>query len=105
MVILTIPDVHLKPYIFDAAEIILQKHHIDMVIFIGDIVDDWSNSGNILLVKETLDRAIKFKKDHPNTKFCYGNHESGYLTGIHCNGNNSYHYIDIREMLRKRCIW
>lgn len=101
MVILTIPDVHLKPYIFDAVEIILQKHHIDMVIFIGDIVDDWHNSGNILLVKETLDRAIEFKKDHPNTKFCYGNHESGYLTGIHCNGNNSYHYIDIREMLIK----
>lgn len=101
MQILIIPDVHLKPYIFDAAEILVNKYHFDKIIFIGDLVDDWHKSGNILLVKETIDRAIKFKKDHPNTLFCYGNHETGYLTDIHCDGNNSYHYIDIREMLIK----
>ena len=100
MKILVIPDVHLKPYIFDKAEELLDSHKIDHIVFIGDLVDDWHQSSNIMLYDTTINRAIKFKKDHPNSTYCWGNHEVGYLTSIKCAGNSSYHFIDIRDMLK-----
>jgi len=101
MKVIVIPDIHLKPQIFDRVDRIMYKYDITESVFVGDIVDDWGKSDDIELVKETLDRAIKFKKDHPSCKFCWGNHEVGYITGIYCSGNSEIHYIDIRDMIKE----
>ena len=50
MKILVIPDVHLKPWIFDKAEELMNKYHLDNVVFIGDLVDDWNQDCNIFLL-------------------------------------------------------
>lgn len=100
MKVLVIPDVHLKPYIFDMAEDLMNKHNITEAVFVGDLVDNWFQANNIELYRETIARAIKFKKDHPTAKFCWGNHEVGYITGISCSGNSELHYIEIRELLK-----
>lgn len=101
MKILVIPDVHLKPWMFDKAEELMDKYHLDNVVFIGDLVDDWNQDCNIFLYKETIERAIQFKKDHPDSKFCYGNHEVGYMLGGICSGNSELYYSDILSMINR----
>ena len=101
MKILVIPDVHLKPWMFDKAEELMNKYHLDGVVFIGDLVDDWNQDCNIFLYKETIERAIQFKKDHPDSKFCYGNHEVGYMFGGTCNGNSALYYNEILPMINR----
>ena len=38
---MVIPDIHLKPWIFDRAEEIFAKAACDTVVCVGDLVDDW----------------------------------------------------------------
>ena len=38
--VLVIPDVHLKPWIFDEAEKVDKNSYEDIVV-LGDLVDDW----------------------------------------------------------------
>ena len=101
MKVLVIPDVHLKPFIFDYAEDLMHKNNIDTAIFIGDIVDDWGKQNNVELYEKTINRAIQFKHDYPNSKFCWGNHELGYITDIYCSGNSELHFLEIRDLLKK----
>ena len=77
--VFVIPDIHLKPWIFDNAEIILDKEKCDEIVFLGDLVDDWGCQSNIPLYDKTFDRAERFIKDHPRIKWCYGNHDVSYL--------------------------
>lgn len=77
--VLVIGDVHLKPVIFDKAEKILASGQADFAIQMGDIVDDWGKEYNVSLYERTLNRAIKFYEDHPNTLWGTGNHDYGYL--------------------------
>lgn len=74
-----IPDVHLKPWIFDRAEEHLKKENVEVIVFLGDLVDDWDQQSNIELYNETFDRALKFINDHENIRWCYGNHDVSYL--------------------------
>lgn len=74
---LVIPDVHLKPWIFDLAEKRLNK--ADIAVCLMDIADDWRKQYDIDLYKKTYGRAIRFAKDHPETVWCYGNHDLSYL--------------------------
>lgn len=76
--ILVIPDIHLKPKIFDQAEKILASGQADLAIQMGDMVDDWGEEFNLPLYERTLKRAIKFQKDHPDTLWVMGNHDYGY---------------------------
>ena len=69
MKILVIPDVHLKPFIFDMAEEILGREKVDNCVVLGDLVDDWGQQLNVDLYSKTLDRAIRFAKDHPDTEY------------------------------------
>ena len=48
--VLVIPDVHLKPWIFDMADRIDEGSYDDIVI-LGDLVDDWGkkNCGGTIL--------------------------------------------------------
>lgn len=78
MRILVIPDIHLKTKIFDAADKILESGLADGAIQMGDMVDDWGEEFNISLYSRTLQRAIRFQKEHPNTLWVMGNHDYGY---------------------------
>lgn len=76
--VLAIGDVHLKTKIFDRADEILASGQADFAVQMGDLVDDWDEGFNLALYSRTLQRAIKFHKDHPDTLWCMGNHDFGY---------------------------
>lgn len=76
--VLVIPDVHLKPWIFDRAEKILESGQADFAVQLGDLVDDWDCQTAVALYKSTILRAIKFNREFPNTLWCMGNHDYGY---------------------------
>ena len=63
--ILVIPDIHLKPELFDYAEKILKDGKADRAVCLMDIPDDWNCEIHINKYENTYDRAIKFAKDFP----------------------------------------
>ena len=99
MKLLIIPDIHLKPWIFDLADELILKYKLDGAVFIGDLVDDWNKENDIELFRQTIERAIRFKQEHENTFWCYGNHEAGYLTKEGCAGNSRNYNIEISHLL------
>lgn len=76
--VLVIPDVHLKPVIFDRAEKILDSGQADFAVQLGDLVDDWGEDFNFKLYERTINRAIEFHKKFPKTLWAMGNHDFGY---------------------------
>jgi hypothetical protein len=76
--ILVIPDVHLKPFMFDQAAGLLKKGEADRAVCLMDIADDWGQQYNIDLYVQTYDAAIRFAKGFPDTLWCYGNHDLSY---------------------------
>lgn len=76
--VLVIPDIHLKPWIFDEAEKV-NKDSYDDIVILGDLVDDWGKGNNLDLYRETLDRAVEFGKTYEQSLWCYGNHDVSYL--------------------------
>lgn len=77
--VLVIPDVHLKPLMFDQADNIYKEEKCDKIVFLGDLIDDWDQEKNLGLYNSTFDRAIAFAKDHQNMFICYGNHDMSYV--------------------------
>ena len=78
MKILVIPDVHLKPWMFDRASEILNSGAAKKAVCLMDIPDDWGQEYNLGLYEETFDAAIRFQKEFPKTLWCYGNHDLSY---------------------------
>lgn len=77
MRVLVIPDVHLKPYIFDMADSIPSTEY-DAIVCLGDIPDDWRAS--IGDYERTYERALKFADQHrEGIYWCYGNHDISYI--------------------------
>ena len=81
MKVLVIPDVHLKPWMFDRAENVIQKRKVDNIVCLMDIPDDWGQERNVGLYAETYDRVIAFARNHPASLWCYGNHDVSYPWG------------------------
>ena len=79
MKILVIPDVHLKPWMFDKASELIDNGAAERAVSLMDIPDDWLQGFNIDLYIETYDRAIAFHRAHPDTLWCYGNHDMSYI--------------------------
>ena len=79
MKVLVIPDVHLKPQIFEWASELMRKKIADRAVCLMDIADDWNQQFNIDLYNKTYDAAIAFAKEYPDTLWCYGNHDVCYL--------------------------
>ena len=79
MKVLVIPDVHLKPHIFDRADELLKEGKASRAVCLMDLPDDFNQEYNISLYEQTFDRAIRFGKDHPDTLWCYGNHDLSYV--------------------------
>ena len=90
MKVLVIPDVHLKKWLFDRADEILKEGKADQAVCLMDIPDDWNMEFQIELYKETYNRAINFAKEHPDTLWCYGNHDLSYPWGRLESGYSPY---------------
>ncbi len=96
--IFIIPDVHLKPWMFDKTSKLIAQGSYDAIVFLGDLVDDWGQQGNEKLYNQTFNEAEKFLKTHQNTFFCYGNHDVSYLWGRTESGFS----WSMRELIRER---
>mgnify|MGYP003214446407 CR=1 FL=1 len=59
MRVLVIPDIHLKPWIFDRTEKILRDGKADRAVCLMDMPDDWNMEFQIERYKETLLRTIR----------------------------------------------
>ena len=79
MKILVIPDVHLKPHMFQRASDLLKENIADRAVCLMDIADDWHQQFNVDLYTQTYDAAIAFAGEFPDTLWCYGNHDVSYL--------------------------
>lgn len=90
MKMLVIPDIHLKPRLFDRAETILRTGRADRAVCLMDIPDDWDMQSRIDLYEKTFDRAIRFAETFPDTLWCYGNHDVSYPWGQLESGYSSY---------------
>lgn len=76
--VLCIPDVHLKPRMFDQAHRILANAEADFAVQLGDMADDWGMEFAEALYEDTIEAAIEFQKKHRRTLWCMGNHDFGY---------------------------
>ncbi len=108
---LVIPDVHLKPWMFKSAEELIEIHEPKHIVIIGDIADDWNQEENTSLYINTFDTMLEFCENHPNTKWCYGNHDISYVWGAWESGYSQFaketvqKYIDkIKDTLPKENI-
>ena len=79
MKVIVIPDVHLKPWMYERATEYLRNGTAERAVCLMDIPDDWNQEMNISLYEETFDAAILFAKEFPDTLWCYGNHDICYL--------------------------
>lgn len=79
MKVLVIPDVHLKPWMFEQAAVLMRAKQADRAVCLMDIPDDWGKEYDIALYEQTYDAAIDFAKEFPETAWCYGNHDLSYL--------------------------
>ena len=80
--VFVIPDVHLKPWMFNKAEELLSRSEYDKIVCLGDLVDDWDQEKNLGLYSETFDALERFINRHPNFLLCYGNHDVSYIWGL-----------------------
>lgn len=88
MKVCIIPDVHLKPWIFDRAE----EVQCDKYIFMGDLVDDFGAEAKDY--EETFERVNRFFQVHPDAVFCWGNHDWAYYANKSCSGHRwDLHYL------------
>ena len=78
MKVLVIPDVHLKPWMFDRASDLMKTEKADQAVCLMDIPDDWNQELNLDLYMQTYDRAVGFAQEYPDTLWCYGNHDLCY---------------------------
>ena len=79
MKVLVIPDVHLKPWMFERADKIMEQGVAERAVCLMDIPDDWNQEYNLELYMETFDAAIAFAKKYPETLWVYGNHDLSYI--------------------------
>ena len=79
MKVIIIPDIHLKPWIFDRAAELLKNGSAERAVCLMDIPDDWNKEFYIELYEQTYNAAIDFAKVFPDTLWCYGNHDLCYL--------------------------
>lgn len=90
MKVLVIPDIHLKPWIFDKAEELLKKEKAQKAVCLMDIADDWDMEFQVEKYRKTYDRAICFARTFEDTLWCYGNHDISYLWGMLETGYSPY---------------
>lgn|GEM_PF-123200 len=101
MKVLVIPDVHLKPDMFEQAASLMRREIAERAVCLMDIPDDWGKEYEIELYTKTFDAAISFAKEYPDTYFCYGNHDLSYVWGMMESGYSSYAAGVVRQKLKE----
>ena len=101
MKVLVIPDVHLKPWMFDRADELLEQGIAEKAVCLMDIPDDWNQEYNLDLYAQTYDRAIRFQKAHPDTLWCYGNHDLCYVWDQRETGFSIYALQTVTDRIRE----
>ncbi len=99
MKVLVIPDVHLKPWMFQKAEELMRQQVADRAVCLGDLTDDWGHEFDVWLYEETFDAAIDFVKCFPDTLFCYGNHDLSYKWYLPQSGYTSMASYTVQKKL------
>lgn len=79
MRVLVIPDVHLKPWMFEKAAELMKEGIADRAVCLMDIADDWGQQLNIDLYEQSYDAAAAFARVFQDTLWCCGNHDVSYL--------------------------
>lgn len=97
--VLVIPDVHLKPFMFQQAALIMKSGIAERAVCLMDIPDDWQKQYNIELYVQTFDAAIEFAEEYPDTLWCYGNHELSYMWNELESGYSSFASWTVKEKL------
>lgn len=67
--VFVMPDVHLKPWMFDKAEELFSRSEYDQIVCLGDLVDDWDQEKNLGLYSETYDALERFINRHERRYF------------------------------------
>ena len=98
---LVIPDVHLKPWMFERASELMKENQISQAVCLMDIPDDWEQQFNLDLYAQTFDAALAFAAGHGNTLWCYGNHDLCYLWDRRESGYSPMAQLTVCEKLRK----
>jgi predicted MPP superfamily phosphohydrolase len=75
--VFVVPDVHLKPWMFEEASNLIKSVRCDRIVLLGDLVDDWFCEKEYDLYAETLRKAKIFILEH-NALLCWGNHDLSY---------------------------
>ena len=78
MKVLVMGDCHLKPWMFQRAEELMQEHGVEVLVFLGDLVDDWKKQYSIEAYVDTMDTAIDFFGRHKDSFYIIGNHDICY---------------------------
>ena len=99
MKVLVIPDVHLKPWMFQNADRLMEKNIAERAVCLMDIADDWNKAYDISLYEETYDEAIRFAEKYPETAWCYGNHDLSYWWNKAESGYSSFAADTVRRKL------
>ena len=63
MKVLVIPDIHLKPWMFQRAAKIMEQGTAERAVCLMDIPDDWNQEYNINLYVETLTRQSRLQRN------------------------------------------
>ena len=100
MKVLVIPDVHLKPWMFEQAGELMRQGLAEKAVCLMDIADDWHQQWNLDLYIETYDAAIAFAKAFPETLWCYGNHDVCYQWNRRETGYSKIAAWTVNEKLR-----
>lgn len=99
MKVLVIPDVHLKPYMFQQASELLGQGKAERAVCLMDLPDDWECEYNIGLYVETFDAAIAFAEQYPDTLWSYGNHDLCYMWNERESGYSSMAAWTVQEKI------
>lgn len=103
MKVLVIPDVHLKPVIFQQATILMRRGIAERAVCLMDIPDDWGKEYQVELYEKTYDEAISFAKKFPETAWCYGNHDLSYFWHQLESGYSSMAAFTVQRKLLELC--
>ena len=98
---LVIPDIHLKPWMFERAAEIMRSGAAEKAVCLMDIPDEWYQEYNLDLYLDTFESAIRFQNEFPDTLWCYGNHDLSYIWMQPESGFSSYMVQTVNEQLRK----
>lgn len=100
MKVLVIPDIHLKPWMFEQAGEFMRLGVAEQAVCLMDIADDWQQQWNLDLYIQTYDAAIAFAKAFPEMLWCYGNHDVSYQWNRRETGYSKIAPWTVNEKLR-----